>query len=118
MSNKKNKYPSGLNRSISYFFGLLSLTLPVIIYQLHIKWLGFPDGGLTEFERAENFLYRIFIWPGFALGLYFLYLGWTASKQKIKKKLVISICIFIFIIIATIIVDYYFSLHFDNGGGG
>ena len=107
-----------LNRFLSYFLGFFSLTLPAFVYELHIKWLGFPDGYRTELEQAEKNLYQIFIWPGFALGMFFIYLGWTASKGRINKRLVISISMFILYVIITIIVDYYLRLHLDKGTGG
>ncbi|MBN1898631.1 MAG: hypothetical protein JW827_07620 [Spirochaetes bacterium] len=114
----KEKKVSLFNRILAYFLGLVSLTLPVFIYQFYVKWLGFPDGYLTEFERAEKILYNIFIWPCFGFGLLFIYLGRTASRQKTNKKLVISISLFFFYIIVVIIVRYYLGLHLDAGAGG
>jgi hypothetical protein len=115
----KSIYPTmKLNRFISFFLGFISLTLPAFIYKFYIGWMGFPDGYITECERAEKILYRIFILPEIAFGLFFIYLGWTASKQRITRKLTASLALFILYLIVIIIVDGYLRLHLDNGRGG
>ena len=107
-----------LNRLLSYFFGYIVLLVPAFVYVLHLHFLGFPDGHLTELERAEIILYKISIGPMIILGIYFCYLGFIANKQSIKKKLMISIFIYIILISVIIIIDFYLRLHFDHGIGG
>ncbi len=101
-----------INKLLSYFLGLICLSLPVIVYKLHIKWLGFPDGSLTDIERVEKTLYQVLIWPAFALGLFFIYLGWMALKQDINKKLVVTFFMFILYLVVTIIADGYLRSYF------
>ncbi len=107
-----------LPRFLSYFFGFITLILPILGYVKYVYFLGFRDGYITDYEHAGKVFYKIFIWFSFGLGLYFINLGWTASKQKINRKLVIAVLMLIFYIIITVIVDCYLYLHLDHGQGG
>ena len=107
-----------INRFIAYCLGGLCIALPVFAYQLHIKWLGFPDGGLTALEQAEKTFYYVAVWPILALGLLFFYLGGVASKQDINKKLVIAFSMLILTLFVTIIIGGILPSYFNQGTGG
>ena len=41
--------------------GFLVFLLPLLIYLLHIRWLGFPDGHLTEWDRFQERMFPFFV---------------------------------------------------------
>lgn len=104
-------------RYLSYFFTLIALMLPVLGYLEYIYLLGFPDGFITEYGHTGRIFYFIFVWPILALGFYFIYLGWTSTKQKTHKKLAISIFIFILYIAIIAVIDHYLYTHLNHGQG-
>lgn len=118
----REKYKSwfGMNlyRVLSYFFAFITLILPVLGYLEYIHLSGFPDGNITEYGRAGKILYKILIWPGFVLGLCFIYLGWTASRQRINRKLTIAVSILIFYVVTAVVADRLLFSYFDHGQGG
>ncbi len=106
------------SRYLSLFLGFITLIMLVFGYLEYVHNLGFPDGYISEFSRAGKIFYKILVGPFLTLGLYFIYLGWNASKQKINKKLIIAVIILIFCIAAVVIIDNYLFLHLDHGQGG
>ena len=80
--------------------------------------MGFPDGHLTELDRARKPLYKIFMLISFTFSPYFLYLGWISNKLVRNKHLLIFLLVYLLLIVALVCVDYTLSLRFDNGVGG
>ena len=82
------------------------------------KQLGFPDGHLTELDRARESLYEIFAGMNVALGAYFFYLGAAFRKQTKRARLIIALLIFLGLVMTAAIVDYSLYLQLDRGQGG
>lgn len=106
------------DRLISVFFGILSIALPFFVYLVHIRYLGFPDGYMTELDRAGKILYGIFSCLSAPIGFFFFYLGLSGSKQGVKGQLKIAILIYMALIAITMIIRLLLSLFLDNGRGG
>ena len=93
---------------MAFFMGLFALAASVSVYQ-ELRLLGFPDGFLTELDRAERILGIIFIGVSFPAGLWFVFIG---------KKLWIAIVFYAVFVILLSAVDFYLRRHLMSGGGG
>ncbi len=107
-----------LNRHLSYFFGFISFAVPVFVYLAYVQYLGFPDGYVTDLERAGRILYNFFLCISSALGIIFFYLGLSAAKQKTGRPLQISVIIYVALFAVIILVYFILCSFLDNGRGG
>jgi hypothetical protein len=105
------------NHILAFLAGLVAFALSVYAY-FERRFMGFPDGFLTELDRAERVLFDIFIWASILAGSWFFFLGWSVPREPEGKKLLVTIFFYIFFIVIFIIIDVYFHRHFVSGGGG
>lgn len=100
---------------------LVSLALSLIGFT-NLIWAGFPDGHLTEYERATYTLQTIFLWMYLVPGLYFLRLAIPGLTLRTKVvRFLITLAALILLIISTeIALPWYFVdyLGLNNGRGG
>ena len=103
-----------MNRTkpISTLLGLFSITLPIVIYQFYVKWLGFPDGYKTQLERAEKIFFDIYAWPSVAFGVFFIYLGWISSKVNRGKWFNRGVTAYTLFMIAAIMIEALLRLYY------
>lgn len=99
-------------------FGLIAILLPVYLYIVHIQYFGFPDGHLTELERAQKILFQCFLWPDLAMGGYFFYLCYIASKRKMESKLFFAAIGYVCFIVILSCCNYILSTNLNHGIGG
>jgi hypothetical protein len=107
-----------LIRLFAYLIACVAFGLSFLIYMDYIHGLGFPDGFITELGHAQRRLAYLFIGVSIILGLYFIYLGWTAKRKSIARRLPAAIILYLIAIIATALVDYYYRAHLMGSTGG
>lgn len=97
---------------------LIVICLPVFIYITHIKYLGFPDGHLTELDRAEKLLFNIFVIVSILFLLFSFYFG--IIRMKIKSLFSFLRLFFFYICLLVIFygIIFYLSTFLKNGAGG
>jgi hypothetical protein len=83
---------------------------------------GFPDGHVTDYDKAVAGPASIAMWVQIALGLYFLCVAFSAFKTR-PKTLPFLIALAAFVLVMTftqIAIPWYFGtyLGLDNGIGG
>lgn len=94
-----------------------ALASSVFAYE-EIRLLGFPDGFLTELERAERILAYVFILISFPTSFWFIFLSWRASQQRIITKLCLTILLYTVLVIILFVINFYLRQHLSSGGGG
>lgn len=101
-------------RLSAYITGFTALLLPVMLYFFYIRGFGFPDGYISELQRAEKILYRIIEIPGIITACCLFYFG----KKKEGRKIILFVFLYFALILLVVLLDYYFRLHLDHGQGG
>ncbi len=102
----------------AHFFAALSLAVPVFLYITHIHYLGFPDGHMTDLERAEKPLFIVFVCLSIACAINFFFIGLSARMQDKKRQLLIAIIIYGVAVIVIIIARCILGSCLENGVGG
>lgn len=105
-------------RWMSFLFGALAWFLPALLYISRIRFFGFPDGHLTELERAERLLFQALLWPSAVFGVAFIAVGWRQGRTgKTGGFWIIVGCFGLFsLMIGAIDLTLRFCL--DHGAGG
>lgn len=113
---------------LSYMVTVASflLALATFVFALmgfvNLSWAGFPDGHLTEYDRATRTLLTILLWGHLALGLYFFRLAIPdlTLRTKVVRFLITLTALILLIAFTEIAVPWYFVnyLGLDNGHGG
>jgi len=107
-----------MNKSILNTFTIVSVLLPVLYYFIHIQYLGFPDGYLTDLDEAQKYLYHFFIWPSIGFFFVFAYLRWKVTNCEINKTMLVFIFIYLLFLLTIFLSNYYLDMIFDGGSGG
>ncbi len=107
-----------LNRIFAYLIACIALASALFAYMEYVYMLGFPDGYISELGYAQRMLAYVFIGMSVSLGSYFIYLGWTALRKKISKRLSIAALLYLIFIIGIAVVDYYCRLTLMDSAGG
>jgi hypothetical protein len=105
-----------LNNLVVWFFALTALVLPFLVL-LELKYVGFPDGYITEYGATLKILGSVFIVFSILYSIYFFYTAWRGFKNS-NKQLYISIILYCTLVAIFIAVNYYLRLHLNNGVGG
>lgn len=106
------------NKIVAYISGVFALIISGYCYLCYLYMLGFPDGHLTELERAEKSLFTSFIIFNIILSGGFFYLGRPRSPINSSKKVYFILLLYIMVTITVFSIDYYFRQHLEHGGGG
>lgn len=97
-------------------FGLALLTYT------DVTMFGFPDGYLTDYQRAARTPLRITGWAGVALGLVFLAVAFRSGGARGRAVAWAVAFVVLLLVAATALagVPWYFGTHLglDNGIGG
>jgi heme A synthase len=75
------------NRVLAFLAGLVAFALSVYAY-LERRLMGFPDGFLTELDRAERCLFDIFIPVQVYLPALGSFSGMVGTKKTRGKKII------------------------------
>jgi hypothetical protein len=107
-----------VTRTISNLLAFFSAAFPVIVWIFHVRWLGFPDGHLSQFATFEKQLF----WPISALlllcGCGFLYVGLCNDCHNRKRKFVLFLRILISLLLFICLVEVFGPFFYDVGIGG
>lgn len=105
------------DRILPLSVGCLILISTAIVYE-ESQFLGFPDGHLTELAQAEKILANIFMGLSIVVSLWFGFLGWVASQQKISRKFGVTIICYTMFVLLLCAIYAYLRQRLDNGQGG
>jgi hypothetical protein len=105
------------NKDFVYLSSLFILAIAAYIYSKYIYMLGFPDGHLTELNRAEKILFSTFIYVSIFLSLVLFYIGSIDPLFGIDRKIWLTLFSYLFLVFSTFLIDYYLQLHLDRGIG-
>lgn len=97
--------------------GCLLFIASALVY-LIMQSRGFPDGHLTELDRAENVLATLFIGVNTPAGLWFILLGGQSGQQRITKRFRLTLLLYALFAFLLFGIDLYLRHHLDNGAGG
>lgn len=97
--------------------GCLLFIASALVY-LTMQSRGFPDGHLTELDRAENVLATLFIGVSTPAGVWFIVLGGEPGKQLITKRFRLTLLLYALFTFLLLGIDLYLRHHLDNGAGG
>lgn len=105
------------NKVLAYILAIILFVVAAILY-LEADMKGFPDGHLTDLDRAEQPLFCVSSILSLLTGLFLVYL---ARFKKINNTNRTFYRTLIFLLIAVLIIgslDWYFIETLDGGAGG
>jgi hypothetical protein len=99
-----------------FVLGTLILVGLAASYVLHVRWFGFPDGSLTELERAERAAFPFLCVAGIGLALAAFLSGARRSPQP--RTFAVLVMLAVALTAGVIALDVVFTLTLDHGAGG
>lgn len=99
---------------LSVAFAVVACLLPVAIYFLLIRWVGFFDGHKTEYERALLWLYYPFVGVSLLFAGGIVAVGWSQSK----RLFVLFVVLYLLMVLGVYLGDAYLFKTLNHGGGG
>jgi hypothetical protein len=106
-----------LDRILAYTTAALTLTLSTLLHH-HQRLLGFPDGFLTDLDRAQKPLFTLFITLNISIALWLIFFGSIAPRQNIRKKLSLTLIIHGLIALLFLLTNLYLTQHLRNSNIG
>ncbi|MRI01378.1 hypothetical protein GH721_12620 [Kriegella sp. EG-1] len=106
------------NRKIFVYILIVFLILIAILLYLNAEAKGFPDGHLTELDKAEKPLYYFTSILSFTVGLFFFYLTKFKSNTYVKRFFFPTLVFLVIVFLLIGCLDWYFITILDNGSGG
>lgn len=107
-----------LPRLTAYLSSSAMLASALFVYAEHVYLLGFPDGFVSELDRAERRLAVVVIVASLSMGSYLLRLGYLAARQAIGKRLLVALALYLLIWLAVLCLDHHARSYLPGGGGG
>jgi len=101
----------------AFLLGIAVLAVAALIHA-ELRLLGFPDGGLTELDRARIPLHSAFIGLSILCGLCSLYLAAAESDRRRNLGVRAVLLLYLVIGLATLLIDLHLSSYLDGGTGG
>ncbi len=107
---------------IAYVVGAIAaLGLPFSTF-MEVSMYGFPDGHVTDYEKAVDAPLAILAWVEAGFGLLFLALAFTPIGTR-ARAVGLLVALIAFVLVAMVVqvgVPWYFGTHLglDNGIGG
>jgi hypothetical protein len=105
------------SRYVAFLLGVMLLAVAAFAYT-ELQLLGFPDGHLTELDRARIPLHSVFIGLSVLCGLYCIYLAAADPGRRRQLGLRAVVLLYLAIGLATLLIDLYLSSYLDGGIGG
>ena len=106
-----------MHKAVTLLLGLAVLAMAAYEYAW-LQGLGFPDGHLTDLDRARIPLHGAFIGLSVRCGLCFLLLARIAPGRPRWIWLLTVIGLYLAIILVTFSIDWHLSTSLDAGAGG
>jgi hypothetical protein len=112
---------SGVVRVACVVCALAALLLAFMTYS-EVALAGFPDGHLTDYDRAANKPLEVFGYVQAAFGVLFLFLAFSPMQAR-RRSVGLLISLIACVLVAVVVqvgVPWYFGTHLglDNGIGG
>lgn len=85
---------------------------------LELREFGFPDGFLTELDRARRVLFPVAIALNLGLGVYFLYFAFSYRQGANRKPFLVALLVYGLLLLVLFFVDYALILQLDGWAGG
>jgi cell division protein FtsW (lipid II flippase) len=105
---------------VSVILGLLAVSIAGLGFW-SLSNAGFPDGHVTEYEKATHLLRTILLWMNLALGLYLFRLAIPYPPTRTRAARIVYVISALLLVLACveIVMPWYFVSHLglDNGGG-
>ncbi len=118
MTNAKTHTNSrGRDRSRALLLASLALLSAALAFKYRAAY-GFPDGFLTERDRAEKILLASFIGVSLLFGLRTLLLARSAGQRPVASALRISLAIYFCMSVVLMAATLYVRMTLSGGGGG
>lgn len=121
MNKPDSLFFSRLLTTVSITLGLLAVAVALVGFR-ELSMAGFPDGHVTEYEKATYLLRTILLWMNLALGLYFFRLAIPNLPVRTRVARIVYVLSLLLLLLAVveIAMPWYFVDHLglDNGGGG
>jgi uncharacterized BrkB/YihY/UPF0761 family membrane protein len=117
MFDSDDRSKARLYRTLSILLGLVALFTALFFY-MGLQMAGFPDGHLTDLDKAEKKFHPYFIALSVACGLYLIYIALTATSRGIGKKFAGGAVAYLLMLGVTLAIEFYLSQTLDDGIGG
>ncbi|MEQ1570913.1 MAG: hypothetical protein ABMA64_35110 [Myxococcota bacterium] len=104
-------------RGIGFLAAWVTVEVAAWAY-VHLTWAGFPDGHLTELDRAEQWLFGGFAAVGLAFGLAFAVLGWRAGRRPVGRALALALAAYLALALGVAATHAVLASRLDSGQGG
>ena len=95
--------------------GLIAFALSVYAW-MEFRQIGFPDGFLSEGDKARKGLLCSFTVLGFLASVWFVYLGRFSNHTKTARKLYITAILYVILLLSTFFADYLLMNLSGRGG--
>lgn len=100
-------------------FSIAGVALALALFgYLEVRFMGFPDGFLTELDRGRRVLWGGFAGLSLVALVWFAYLGWLAFNKNISRPLAVSAALYAGFAALAAAVDFYLRKTLNGGGGG
>jgi peptidoglycan/LPS O-acetylase OafA/YrhL len=101
---------------------IAALGLAFLTYS-EVMLAGFPDGHVTDYEKAADGPLGVFSYVEAGFGVLFLGLAVSPIKPPRRRAVGLAVCVIAFVLVALVVrvgVPWYFGTHLglDNGIGG
>jgi hypothetical protein len=106
-----------MHKAITLLLGLAVLAMAAYEYAW-LQGLGFPDGHLTDLDRARIPLHGAFIGLSVLCGLCFLLLARIGPGGPRWTWLLVVVALYLSIVLVTLSIDWHLSTSLDAGAGG
>ena len=104
-------------KTTAYFLTVTALLSAILTYMSTVS-MGFPDGHLTEFERAVKPLFIRYSVFAILFGILFYMVARFSVKTLSRFVFYFSLVFFILAIIGVIFLYVYAHSNLNHGGGG
>lgn len=104
-------------RIISFTCALVALIVAFFCY-LWLTGLGFPDGYISDLDRALRWLYRFFAVLNLIFALWLFHASFRSSREALKSRILTAAAFYLAGAGLTVIVHYALCLRLDAGAGG
>ena len=105
------------NKILAYLLTIISFAIAVLLY-LEADSKGYPDGHLTELDKAERPLLYASSILSLLTGLFLLYLARFNSALSANKIFYRTLAFLFLAILITGGIDWFLTETLDNGIGG
>ena len=105
------------NKILAYILVVILFPVSAMLY-LNADSKGFPDGHLTELDRAEQPVFYISSICSLLTGLFLLYLARFKKAVSANKTFYRTLILLFLVVLIIGGIDWYLSETLDNGVGG